>query len=925
MKGVNVKKIAALAAGALLAGSAIAVADVMYRSTQLVDQNGQPTVKIVVGSKAAITDGVAAANIAAVIANRAYKSSTLTAGVNGEPTCDVATGTGTGTCRITNEKVTLEVTVPGVVAGAYEFKTYISDYIDRTLQNRNSTADEDQYNASTLSSDVSVVVSPLKAYLGDVASARNMYKIGSSQYLGFADVPVVDQNAGADFAYTEQQSFWIGGPRNSPGDVYYEASVTYGDVVARYNYMAYSIRFIGNDYGIPMCTGGNRSNGDWADCADDDQYLTANHRVKIKYLGEDWIISSMTRSTTTDASSTTAVNGGEIKLAKEAKYAIVNVGGVLDAGNFKIRLSDISVAVGSENRHPAIIDVLDANDVVVGQIQVNPGSTYTFTQTGTANTVKVHVYKTAPGFTLNAKWAEIAIFTDEITLKDNTRIDSSSSGPNKYFYASLMWKNRDYTGASGSNDTDADSLREIVILASNDEFSSKYNMAGDSYNFPKSGTAYTVTYNGLGMADTDYDTLQMRAVGSQQYRVSAGGSACTAASSTDVQYTTKMIEITSSDNNFGGSGGLLGNNVARKFYYDPVGNNTNLTAGGSVDQRNVANESNYSPIVFYKPDGYDCYLWAFLVTNQADGSSNFVRYRLAGEDNTIGKVYFPTLNVSGNDSVDAVLNSTPYTSAPTGFNRDIVIREDAGKYTTASHVAVLLRQPIITNNTADSNFKFKTSDTQYTYYQALGGTTASAYEPKFVTERGSEFTGLSMTDATFRIAKKIAEPTFTFAASSANMTSGGAAEYILGEGEEQVLTGGVKVRVKSIDETVGSCVAGSAGGAPACTIDKTTQTPVIMPQNLPSVDAIVSYPLLGEAAKLVITDKQAPSVGVVIAVGGPEVNTLAADMVQGTAVDFKTEKVVVREMVPGSKILVAGATADDTLRAASDFIEALSK
>ena len=67
MKGINVRKIAAFAGAAVLGLSALAVADVVYGSTQLVDQNGQPTVKVYVGSKAAISDGVAAANIAAKI------------------------------------------------------------------------------------------------------------------------------------------------------------------------------------------------------------------------------------------------------------------------------------------------------------------------------------------------------------------------------------------------------------------------------------------------------------------------------------------------------------------------------------------------------------------------------------------------------------------------------------------------------------------------------------------------------------------------------------------------------------------------------------------------------------------------------------------------------------------------------------------
>ena len=101
MKGINVKKIAAFAGAAVLFGAAAVFADVTYGTTQLVDQNGQPTVKIYVGSQAQISDGVAAANIAAKIANEAYKSSTLTATTTGACTATVASGvTGAGTCSI---------------------------------------------------------------------------------------------------------------------------------------------------------------------------------------------------------------------------------------------------------------------------------------------------------------------------------------------------------------------------------------------------------------------------------------------------------------------------------------------------------------------------------------------------------------------------------------------------------------------------------------------------------------------------------------------------------------------------------------------------------------------------------------------------------------------------------------------------------
>ena len=66
-------------------GASVAIADVVYGNTQLVDQNGQPVVKVIVGSTAAASDGVVAANIASKIANEAYKTSTLTATTAGSP------------------------------------------------------------------------------------------------------------------------------------------------------------------------------------------------------------------------------------------------------------------------------------------------------------------------------------------------------------------------------------------------------------------------------------------------------------------------------------------------------------------------------------------------------------------------------------------------------------------------------------------------------------------------------------------------------------------------------------------------------------------------------------------------------------------------------------------------------------------------
>ncbi len=91
-------------------------------------------------------------------------------------------------------------------------------------------------------------------------------------------------------------------------------------------------------------------------------------------------------------------------------YTGLTVGQVLSStGPLKVRLSDVSVAVGSSNTHPAILDVLDANNQVIGQVQVSPGTTYTYAIAATGEQLQIQVCQTAGGFTSNAKWAFVKL------------------------------------------------------------------------------------------------------------------------------------------------------------------------------------------------------------------------------------------------------------------------------------------------------------------------------------------------------------------------------------------------------------------------------------------------------------------------------------------------------------------------------------
>ena len=152
MKGLNVKKIAALAAGAVFLGSAVAGAALMSDlapNTTLVNDNGVPQVTVLIPEAGAASDGVAGARIASKIAYEAYTTKTYTADFSGTPQCE-ATGEGgetTTTCAVEGQSVTLQIEAPGV-AGIYEFSPLIYDVFDKEIGNRDGSkpASTDTYD-----------------------------------------------------------------------------------------------------------------------------------------------------------------------------------------------------------------------------------------------------------------------------------------------------------------------------------------------------------------------------------------------------------------------------------------------------------------------------------------------------------------------------------------------------------------------------------------------------------------------------------------------------------------------------------------------------------------------------------------------------------------------------------------------------------
>jgi hypothetical protein len=338
------------------------------------------------------------------------------------------------------------------------------------------------------------------------------------------------------------------------------------------------------------------------------------------------------------------------------------------------------------------------------------------------------------------------------------------------------------------------------------------------------------------------------------------------------------------------------------------------------------NSSKWSPKIFWQAAGKNCYNWndVSYVSSPygAPADSNAVRFEKAGENTqALGGIFF------GNPTAVALVGDGTLGNT---FQGVIGIKEDVGYYGTQSNNLAYISIPFIANGSSSTSgtnaYRFRASDssTQNAYYYGLQSSTTpswTASDPVIVTERGSKITSLGSNDAKIMVAKRLGMPTFEFAMADTSASTS-ANEYILGVGDQQVF-GGVTVKVKAIDANAGSCSVVGPGGKPACSVDSASLTAVISPDNQASVEVSQPFDIAKMTTKMVGMDSEGAGTGVAILVGGPMVNTMTADTLKDTTVNLQTDGPVVKEF--GSKIVVAGYTAADTVAAADTFIAGITR
>jgi len=866
---LNLKKIGAIVAGATILASSVAFAGVMYGNTELVNDNGQPLVKVIVGEKAAASDGVGGAKIVSKIANNAYAAKTLKASA----TATCTSGSATGTCEVSQETVTLEVTVPGLGTGVHNFGLLIADYMDKEVKNRWETGDEWDELDDLLDADANVYANQNSTYLFEpVTDVDYFYKISGDNFVPFSRV-TVQAGAGRTSNWDEYQFAWMHG--NTPRDD--------NKVKVNIHGGGYSAVFGPDEYGLPLCPG-DEDQTYKTECAGTSDSIEA-YRMQIKFLGENWIISSVTIPTNSDTISDEddqtvyRLAGSKITLAKEATYGIIDVGQCLtwEVKGVKVCLDDISTL---EAVKPAIVSFtnLEGNPLKDNagnpiRDQINPGSTKKIYVPGYGD-IKVHVYQTAPGYGLLAKWAEMAIYADEITLEDNKKFKTPEGKESNYWKVAIG-----FTVKDGGRKDEANHLKEIMLYDDNgldDDL-----IEGEAYPIIDLSNyrAYELLYVELEQTGVNFDTLTFKTTGSTEKQLS---------------------HVYPADIPLSFNGTEVKTGISKGFKLSPY------------------KGSRFYVIMDSNESGYDTGDILFQ-----DDNNNWYHV-----DNTGGVLAVEYAQAGKNGYILA------YTSA------DIMLVEDAGRYENRDIVDGMDVYMVYDganlylydySGTDDDDITFYTGEetdaadlltNPSVAFSQLGYVNGTDYESgKFISLRGTVVTK-DKGDRQFKVPNKVRQvllrfkPTTAAAAKPDTFTC----DKIPEGGTCKV--GNVEILVKSIDQVVAPC---SVSGAEACAVESVNAQ--IVDENNQAmgaqVTASVPYTL---TSNLMYLDSEATGLGtgVVITVGGQAVNTVTAAALEeaGTTID-STNNVVVKQV--GNKIIVAGYTAEDTLTAVDQFLAGVKR
>lgn len=887
-------------------------------------QNGTPTFKVVVGARAQVSDYWNAAKLAELFGNLAYSDKTVVADTSG---LSCGASGNASTCSVTGKAVTLEITTPAGVTGqtgTATIKTQLYDFLDVDQVTATTNRDND---AGTM--------------IGDGVTT-GAYLISATNNPDIAFKGKVD-NLGS-YSVTEEEAYYI------TGKSYYDTSQKkyVGDAANA----VYTINFTDSiPYHVDVV------NGSVSGRPSNDPYIVENRNVRVRFLGQDYVITDLENQTSTAANQTMSLGSSAVAIQ-------MKVGQTIKLGDKEIKLIQISpIGTTSSVLPPAYFEVWQ-NGTKLDYFSMNKDSS-----NYNKNGVILDVRDVFVGGG-DSSYADIIAYASAITLSNGQKLSfegddaTTKLNDDKNWVASLRFE----TKIVGSHAVSA--LQQIKLSRST---SSNKLSAGESFNLIEKPVAKQLKFVGVDTVDTD--TLKITAGGTNRYSLTPNNaSGMAASSSTDLNTTwlksgyasafqingvstdTLLIDefnghILYKDHNSANytNVGTENNNVT--YYYPsttasgaiqlitnftkPAVSVSNTTAvfGSDCAAAGTSNFSATDVIQIYAVDAAGGWSQpANLSVKHAGGvnltfgtTSGAVKYNafVALANGTL-----LTVSTNGTGTFKYIDNTTAATNLFVCRGGPFIA---SGGAPTTTVMKLRIYEPTTLNNAtlngyydvdlfrADASYLFNSSNTGTLTVTYAGGatglthtlasltSTGQGFEQGFVDPAGGSLNTVSLSEVQIKYPKKLSSAVWTFGApSETNVTAGGSTvtSKTLVEAESYSLGGGYSIKVSSVAGSA-SCAGGAAGGLTGTATCAPASAAVVTPLN-PATDS------------LVIMDSQASGIGPAVVVGGPLVNTLSANTPGAAAIASAPGQAGVR--VVGDKVFVYGYTAADTTDAVNALI-----
>lgn len=818
MKSLNVKKIAAVAAGAAMVGAAFAGAVANVDQTAIgnfwpsIWSNGAPGVQVVVGSLANPSDGIAAANIAAVIGNLAF-----TTGGAAEPAAGA-----------TVSPVNVQVTAPvgAVAAGEFGFTSWWGD--DRIGNEADTT-----YNRTASK----------PAYNGNLAPTKEVSSTQSSMLVD----GTVDTKGKYSGTITQREFVNIFGQT--------DFSSTVDKYIVRNPAAWYVLSF---SPGLPFCLDATATS-----CATNSRLDRAG--IKLRFLGQEYLVTDVTVST-----ATTPNTFSSMTLSQASIDQIVEVGKeVSDSAGNKVKVESISAPQTTASVSSVGLRVTNA-----------AGLTELVTVTSGAAPVKIlsNLYVQVPDsfyVASGVSTARVIFASGSVRMVQNTTIDETIFGK---WQVSFTTNNVSASAA-------------ISKLQIGNDFQPSILGAGESVEIIKGAPGYKWTFIGNTLVSADYTTLSVEPVVLDSIQVNGNTTSC---SYSAVKFTSSRTDAFRFGND----------QVATTWWL--VKNRTN--AGCNLHNGNFLFLNSSSIYAIANTTNS----FTGLTTFDSDVNASGAAIDGAGATAAIN-YYYPG---SGTD-VSVPLNLT----ADGRFNLSITTPQANTSWGNSLYVNVSV--PEILNEsvtTTEGSFNIAmvfgagspgglAGSTDLAVRDALGLTTTG----KINYTANAQTSGVHLAAdqaATFFGDAPFYSPRGSYVSSTPSTTA-----YVISYASK---LGRAQHKLANV---VGQTNASSGASTVVCTPGTACNIGGGYSVNLPSAAAggVQQVQLNTAVRPLVVLDSQATTTQPLIVVGGPLVNSVAAQMTAGQQVaaaapgDYWV-------VVEGNKLLVAGYTAQDTVDAANDLI-----